>query len=55
MLDTMDDHKRIDLDAEMPYLARWAESGKSVPYSSTDMGRNDDTGTWRSDTEEADT
>ena len=22
MLDTMDDHKRIDLDAEMPYLGR---------------------------------
>jgi len=44
----------IDLDAEMPFLARWAEAGVSTPYSSTDM-RSDDTGTWRNDTEDADT
>ena len=45
----------LDLEAELPYLARWAADGYTTPYSSNEMGRNDDTGTWRSDTEEADT
>ena len=37
-----------------PFVARWAERGVDVPYSSTKIG-DDDTGTYRSDTEEADT
>lgn len=52
-LELLDQHistKNLDI----PYLARWAESGSIVPYSSTDM-KNDDTGTWRKDADDADT
>jgi len=45
----------LDLDRELPFLARWAKDGSTTPYSSNEMGRSDDTGTWRNDTEEADT
>lgn len=37
-----------------PLVALWSEPGVDTTYSSTDI-KNDDTGTWRKDTEDGDT
>lgn len=39
---------------EEPLVVSWSELGADVIYSSTNI-KNDDTGTWRKDTEDGDT
>ena len=48
---TMEQHEDTPVK---PLLAEWAVPARFVPGSSTSIG-NDDTGTYRDDTEEADT
>lgn len=50
---TVEPNEAIEL--EKPLLARWAVPGVFIPGSSQTMGSDDDTGTYRADTEEADT
>lgn len=40
--------------ADEPLVVSWSELGVDAAYSTTDI-RNDDTGTWRKDTEDGDT